>query len=225
MRRIVAILLACLAAAALARQEPAPVKKAVEDWLRVQIKGLPGQASYTVGAIDANNALPPCTAFEVGQAPGARPWGRTTVVVRCLSEPGWQMFVPVHIKVTADYLVAARPLAQGQTIAESDLGVAHGDLSDLPAGVVTDARQAVGRVVSMTIAAGRPVRNDLLRQVFVVQQGQNVKVVSKGPGFQVANDGKALNNAAEGQVAQARMANGQVISGIARSGGQIEVGY
>lgn len=225
MRRLFILLLALVATAVAARQDPAPVKKAVEDWLRVQIKGLPGQASFTVGAIDANNALAACAAFEVGQAATSRPWGRTSVTVRCLSEPNWQLFVPVHIKVMADYLVVARPVAQGQTFAESDLGSVHGDLSDLPAGVVTDVRQAVGRVAAISIQAGKPLRADMLRQALVIQQGQNVKVVSKGPGFQVANDGRALNNASEGQVAQARLGNGQVVSGVARPGGQIEVGF
>lgn len=34
-----------------------------------------------------------------------------------------------------------------------------------------------------------------------------------------------MNNAAEGQIAQARLANGQTVSGIARPGGIIEIGH
>jgi flagella basal body P-ring formation protein FlgA len=58
-----------------------------------------------------------------------------------------------------------------------------------------------------------------------VLQNQAVKVVSKGPGFQVANDGRALNNGVEGQVVQVRLGNGQIVSGIARNGGVVEVTY
>ena len=74
--------------------------------------------------------------------------------------------------------------------------------------------------------AGRPLRGDMLRQAAAVQQGQNVSVISKGPGFQVTgSNGRALNTAGDGQIAQVRMANGHVVSGIARVGGVVEVSY
>lgn len=224
-------LIACLAIALAiatpvgARQEAAPVKKAIEDYLRIQTKGLPGKASFTVGSLDPNNNLAPCGAFEVGQAPGARLWGRTNVTVRCIQEGGWSVFVPVHVRIAADFLVTARPLSQGQLVTDADIARQNGDLADLPAGILTEPQQAVGRTATQSVPAGRPLRGDMLRQAMVVQQGQNIKVVSKGPGFQVANEGRALNNAADGQVAQVRLNNGQVVSGIARAGGYVEVGF
>jgi flagella basal body P-ring formation protein FlgA len=214
-----------VAATAFAYQDPAPVKKAIEDYLRIQTKGLPGRVSYSVGAIDANNGLAPCSSFDVAAAPGARAWGRTTVAVRCIQATGWSIFVPVQIRVVADYLITGRPIAQGQLLTEADVSVQTGDLTDLPTGVLTDVRQAIGRTATASVAAGRPLRSDMLRQAYIVQQGQSVKVVSAGPGFQVANEGRAMNNAAEGQVVQVRLANGQVLSGIARTAGIVEVSY
>ncbi len=219
------LVIALLSSATLsARQDPAPVRKAVEDYLRIQTKGLPGQVNFTVGVVDPNNALAPCAALEVSQATGANAWGRTTVVVRCMQEGGWSMFVPVQIRVIAGYLVTGRSLSQGQIVTEADLAHQTGDLADLPAGVLVEPQQAVGRTAAMSVPAGRPLRADMLRQALVIRQGQSVRVISKGPGFQVANEGRALNNAAEGQVAQVRLANGQVLSGIARTGGYVEAG-
>lgn len=217
--------LLAVASAALARQDPATVRTAIENHLRIQTKGLPGQVSFTVGALDPNNQLISCETLDVSQAPGARAWGRTNVTVRCLAPANWSMFVPVHIRVVTDYLIAARPLAQGQAVAPTDLARQRGDLSDLPAGVLTDESMAVGRTVTMSITAGRPLRADMLRQAMVVLQNQTVQVVSKGPGFQVSNEGKALTNGLDGQVIQVRLANGQVVSGIARVGGVVEVNY
>ncbi len=226
MIRLFALIVAMLLAApGLARQDPAPVRKAVEDYLRIQTKGLPGQVSFTVGAIDPNNNLAPCAAFDASQPPGARAWGHTNVTVRCAQEGGWSVFIPVTIRVVADYLVTGRPLVQGQVVTEADLARQTGDLSELPTGILTDARQAVGRTAAMPMSAGRPLRGDMLRQLLAVQPGQSVKVVSKGPGFQVTNEGRALNAAADGQIVQVRLASGQVVSGIARNGGSVEVGY
>lgn len=224
---VVALFLVALlsSAPAVARQDVAPVRQAVEEFLRVQTRGLPGAASFTVGSIDPQNNLQPCPALDAFLPPGARPWGRTTVGVRCLVEGGWSLYVPVTVKVMGEYLVSARPLAQGQLVAADDVARQNGDLAELPAGILTDPVQAVGKTVSMGVASGRPLRSDMLRQPLFVQQGQSVKVLSRGAGFQVATDGRALNNAASGQVAQVRTANGQTVSGIARSNGIVEVTY
>ncbi|MEW6164196.1 MAG: flagellar basal body P-ring formation chaperone FlgA [Pseudomonadota bacterium] len=210
---------------ACAWQDPAPVKKAVESWLAVQIKGLPGQVSYEIGKLDPGNQLAPCPAFDIGRPPGARSWGRTNVVVRCLGEAAWKVYLPVHIRVKAEYLISARPISQGQVLDEEDVATQFGDLSELPASVLTDPGLAVGKLAAVAIPVGRPLRGDMLKAMTVVRQGQTVKVVSRGTGFSVANEGRALNNAVAGQVAQVRLGNGQVVSGIARENGVVEITY
>lgn len=206
-------------------QDPAPVRMAVEQFLAVQTRGLPGEVSHSIGSLDPNNRLAPCPAFDVSLPPGARAWGRTSVNVRCLAERGWSVFLPVHIRVVTDYLVTAMPLAQGQAVTTAALARQRGDLADLPPGTLTDESQAVGRSARLPIAAGRPLRADMLREPLVVQQNQTVKVISSGPGFQVANEGRALGNAIDGQIVQVRLNSGQVVSGTARPGGVVEVGF
>jgi flagella basal body P-ring formation protein FlgA len=210
---------------AFAHQDPAQVKAVVDDYLRVQTQGLPGEVSYAIGPVDPANTLPPCPAFDVSLPQGGRLWGRGSVIVRCLSEPGWRLFVPVEVHVRSEYLVAARPLGRGQFITETDLAKQSGDLTELPSGILLQADQVIGRTVAMSIPAGRPIRADMLRQPLAVQQGQGVKVVSQGKGFQVTGEGRALNNAVAGQVAQVRLNSGQIVSGIARPGGIVEVGF
>lgn len=221
----IAATLAAISGAAGAYQDPAPVKKAVEDFLRIQTRGLPGEVSLTVGSLDAANQLAPCASFDVSLPPGARAWGRINVAVRCLADRGWSVFVPAQVRVVGEYLVATIPLAQGQTVTEADIGRQRGDLAELPAGTLTNPQQAVGRTARMAIAAGGPLRADMLRQPVVVQQNQTVKVMSAGTGFQVANEGKALTSGVAGQIVQVRLASGQVISGIARAGGIVEINF
>lgn len=200
-----------------------PIQRAIADFLRIQNKGLPGQARYTIGAINAGGLSGGCRNIDVTMDAGARPWGRTHVKVRCTEGATWSLYVPVLINVAVDYLVSARPLRAGQLIAEADIAHRHGDLADLPTGVLTDPVQAIGQSSSVSLPADRPLRADMLRQSVVVKQGQSVKIVSGGAGFQVASEGRALNNAAAGQVVQVRLASGQVLSGIARSDGTIGV--
>lgn len=220
-----ALLAALAPAGVLARQDPAAVQQVVEDFLRTHTRGLPGTVSFEAGSIDPHNKLAPCPALEAYLPPGARAWGRTSVGVRCRLEGGWSLFVPVQVRVVGTYLVAARPLRAGSVIGEDDLASRSGDLAALPASAVFDAEQALGRSITVGLAAGRPLRADLLRRPLAVQQGQSVKVVSRGPGFQVSTDGRALNGAADGQIAQVRTANGHTVSGVARAPGLVEVNF
>ncbi|MDP1634380.1 MAG: flagellar basal body P-ring formation chaperone FlgA [Gallionellaceae bacterium] len=225
MKRFLFLLIVSLASIAHARQEPAEVKRVIEDFLRVQTRGLPGQASFTVGMIDPNNNLTPCPALEAFLPVGGRPWGRINVGVRCQLEGSWSIYVPAQVKVMGEYFVTARPLARGQAISVGDLARRKGDLAELPAGIITEEVQAVGKALNVSVQSGQILRSDTLRAPHVVQQGQSVRVVSKGKGFQVATEGKALNNAAAGQVVQVRSASGQTLSGIAQTDGTVEVSH
>lgn len=207
-----------------AGQDAATVRRVVENFLTVQTRGLPGQVSFTVGHFDGGN-LQPCSPLEA-YLPGQNlPWGRVNIGVRCLAPGGWQAFVPAQIKVMADYYVSAAPLGQGQTLMPHDLLRRRGDLGELPPGIVTDPQQAIGRATRLSVAANQPMRQDMLVQPPVIQQNQQVKVIARGRGFQVASEGRALNHAALGQVAQVRTDNGQTVSGIARGEGVVEIRF
>ncbi|MDP3440758.1 MAG: flagellar basal body P-ring formation chaperone FlgA, partial [Azonexus sp.] len=100
-----------------------------------------------------------------------------------------------------------------------------GDISSLPTGVVVDPANAIGKTLRNSLGAGQPLRSDQLLAPLVIRQGQTVRVISSGPGFSVSSEGKAMNNAAEGEIAQIRMNTGQTVSGIARNDGSVEISF
>lgn len=199
--------------------------RAVDDFLRAQTRGLPGKVSYRVTPLDPRTQLAECEAFDPFFPAGSAPWGKTTIGVRCLGPSTWTIYIQAQVSVQANYLVAARPLSAGQTLGESDFLRRTGDLGTLPASVLLDTGQAVGKTVKIGIAAGQPLRSDQLIEPWAIQLGQNVKTVTRGTGFSVSSEGKALNNASEGQVVQVRTPSGQIVSGIARAGGVVEITY
>lgn len=213
------------APSAMPRQDHAVLRQTVQQFLAVQTAGLPGKVTITPGPIDARLNLPACAAPEAFLPNGGRAWGRTTVGLRCSVPAPWTIYVAATVHVEGEYIAAAVPLAQGQSIGPSDVATLHGDLTSLPPGVITDPGQAVGQVAARSFAVGMPLRQDGLRTQQAVQSGQQVRLVSAGPGFQVTTEGRALGNGNAGQVVQARTPNGQVVSGIARLGGIVEVAY
>lgn len=207
------------------KQDTNVLKSRITEFLTMQTVGYPGKVSVTPGAIDPNLRLAQCDSLQVFMPPGSRAWGRTSVGVRCNAPAIWTIYSQAMVSITAQYLVASGPLAQGHIVTNEDLMLENGELTQLPAGVFTDAAQAIGRSVNISMNAGTVLRQEMLKASPVVQQGQTVMVTSIGNGFSVSAEGRALANASEGQIVQVKVASGQVVSGIARVGGQIQVGY
>jgi flagella basal body P-ring formation protein FlgA len=175
--------------------------------------------------LDVRTQLTPCNAFEPFLPAGNKLWGKATVGVRCLGPSSWTIYVQVRVSVTGNYLVSARAMPPGYMLGATDIVTRSGDLSSLSASIITNPAHAIGKTLKNGVAAGQPLRNDQLIAPWAVQQGQSVRTVSNGPGFSVSSDGKALNNAVDGQVVQVRTPSGQTVSGIARAGGTVEISH
>lgn len=217
------ILLACLLPLnSSAAQDPA--LSVVENHVRQQLQGQPGKISLTSGPLDPRLRLPPCSSYQAYTPSGIRLLGNVSIGLRCLAPSRWNIFVPVKIAIESTYVATATPLAAGQSIQPDNLLVLTGDLGTLPTGILTDPAQAVGKTVRFSLASGQPLRQDQLQAPLVIQQGQSILLVFHGPGFTATNEGRALNNAAEGQLVQVRTPSGTVISGIAQANGTVQVG-
>jgi len=190
-----------------------------------QTTAQPGSVTATAGALESRLRLPACPAMEFFVPSGSRLWGNSNIGVRCPAPSTWTVYVPVNIKITADVVFAARPLQAGQKLSAPDIMTKSDDITQFAAGVITDPRQALGKTITLGVAAGYPLRVDMLRAANVIQQGQSVKIIAQGRGFQVNAEGKALNNAAEGQIVAIRTPSGRVIKGTAREGGIVEVPF
>jgi flagella basal body P-ring formation protein FlgA len=206
-----------------ARQDLGALRAVVEQYLQAQSGAMGGQATIEVGAIDPRMSLAACPAPQAFQQPGARPFGKTTVGVRCAAPTAWTVYIQAKVALQGDYVAAAVPLAQGQPIEQSQLVLMKGDLAAMPNGVVTDMAQAIGRTPTMSLPSGAPLRLDTLRSKPVVQSGQAVRVVSSGDGFKVSAEARAIGTAGEGQVVQVRTPAGAILSGVAKAGGLVEV--
>ncbi|QET05426.1 MULTISPECIES: flagellar basal body P-ring formation chaperone FlgA [Cupriavidus] len=193
-----------------------PVRAAVEQFLLRQAIGLPGKVSVQVIPPSGGRA-PDCVAPDPFLPAGSAPWGRVNVGVRCGGDRPWTRYIQARVSVLTDYYVAARAMAPGEPIDVADLELRQGDLAALPRAVVTDPSQVAGAVAANRIAAGSPMRTDLMKKAIAVRSGQTVTVAVEGDAFQLTSEGKVLADAAPGTSVQVRLRNGQVVSGMVRN--------
>ncbi|MDR0735393.1 MAG: flagellar basal body P-ring formation protein FlgA [Zoogloeaceae bacterium] len=204
-----------------------PALEAVENFVRGELAlRHSGKISVQVGPLDARLRLPECARYQAylpNNLDAGRLAGNASVGLRCLAPTRWNIFVPVKIAIETDYLAAANAIPAGHVVREADLVLRVGNLGDLPANVLARPEQAIGKTLKTALAPGQPLRQELLAMPVVIRSGQSVLLVFRGAGFTATNEGRALNQASEGQVAQARTASGTVVSGIAQADGTILV--
>ncbi|MDR3412886.1 MAG: flagellar basal body P-ring formation chaperone FlgA [Formivibrio sp.] len=202
----------------------AAIQETARNWLDQSLANSPGIASYDIGTLDNRLHLDACRNMEVSLPPGYRLLGKTMLHIKCIAGAGWSISLPVQVSITVTYFVAARPLAANQEIRDGDMAPQQGDLANLPGSVILDPVQALGRTLNSSIAAGNPLRQEMLRSPVVIQQHQKVRVVFRENGVEVINEGTALSNAQEGQPVRVKVSNGQTVQGIARANGMVDVG-
>lgn len=204
------------------QQDGESIRRAALAWLQQQAEGLPGKVTITVANVFPRG-LAACTTMQPFAPAGTRMWGRTTVGVRCAGERPWTLYLQAKISVQATYYTASRAIAPGEPLSAADLVARDGDLTLLPQAVVTDPSQAIGAVALVRVPPGLPLRQDMLRSASSVTIGQTVRVVAQGPGFSISSEGSAMNNASPGQQVRVKTAGGQIISGIVKDGGTVEI--
>lgn len=222
---LAALALAC-SAPALAQdavsQAPEAIAVVAQSYLLEQLASLPGQPAVAIDP-PRTDRLAPCDAMAPFMPSGMKLRSRMTVGVRCNAPKPWTTYVQATVSVPGYYYVASRMISAGQALTPDDLSPRDGDLVTLPPGAITDPQSVVGMTAAFRINAGQPVRGSSLRNAQSVVRGSNVRINARGNGFMVSSEGQAMDNGAPGAVVQVRTASGQVVSGVVRNAGLVEI--
>jgi len=202
--------------------DPHRLTEEASKFLNQESSGL-GEVHVQVNLPEQLADLPRCEHIEAFLPPGARAQGKTTVGVRCTTPNRWTIFLHAQVQVLAPYLVAAHPLSAGQTLSPADLMIKLTDINEVPPGVMNTPEALYGNTLVSNVPAGSPIRRQQIKLAYVVQSGQAVRLRLAGQGFQITGEGVALSNASDGQSVQVRTPRGSLVSGIARSGGTVEL--
>ncbi len=225
------LLVACLVVQAPRAQPP---NETVERFVASEAAAVMPMAAgarieVEIGRLDPRLQLAACNDIEPFIPSGTRLWGRAHVGLRCADKgtnaARWQVFLPVTVRVFGPALVATRPIAAGQTLADGDLATAEVEWTREPQGVLTDLSQLDGRVSSRPIGIGQPIPLSALRAPQVVAAGDQVRIVGRGPGFSVTAQAVALAAAQDGQSVRVRLDSGRILTGIARAGRSVDVTF
>jgi flagellar basal body P-ring formation protein FlgA len=215
--RLFAALLLVLAPA-VAAASSTDLARGARVFLEQQVLPGGGEVEVVIGELDPRLTLAPCARYEPFVPAGAKLWGRSSLGVRCVEGANWTVFVPIEVRVWGTVQTAARPIGRGRPITADDVRIDRVDLTRISGAIYGADESLDGNVAVRSIAAGEPLRRDLLRPPPIMAAGDPVKVVYDGTGFAISIDGKALAPAGEGQVVRVATAAGRILTGVARPG-------
>lgn len=200
-----------------------PVQESISAFLHKQTQYLPGKTELIFEEGVGKNTPSPCSNYEIFLPNNGRVWGRTPVGIRCIAPNDWTIYTTVNVKIWGTYVVTARPVPARQILSAQDLALRQGDLTQLPDDILLQTDQAIGQTLRTGVPAHFMLRTGGLVGQQAITQGQSVKLIAKGQGFSITSEGKATTSAREGQPVSVKTTGGHTVSGIARSGGIVEV--
>ncbi|HEX6999709.1 MAG TPA: flagellar basal body P-ring formation chaperone FlgA [Gammaproteobacteria bacterium] len=176
--------------------------------------------------LDPRLALPACpAALESFDAPAHAPGAHVTVGVRCPTEPGWSLYVPVRVKALVDVVVLAAPVAVGQPLTASDVRLETRDVAALGTGYLTRLDDAVGMTLRRPLRPGTAIAPPLLERPTLVRRGQRVILVAGASPVAVRSEGEALGDAAAGERIRVRNLRSRVVvEGVVDADGVVHTG-
>ncbi len=190
------------------------------DWLdaRMREPSSPTAGSLrmeiVLGQLDSRLRLAPCQSIEPYLPVNSRLWGRSQVGLRCVQgATRWNVFLPVTVKAWGPAWVLKSHVTPGTALREGDAMQAEVDWAADSSPVLAQPEQWIGHVPAYPLSAGQPLRQSMVRAAQVFAIGATVRIIARGPGFQVSAQGQAQSPGVVGQSARVRMDNGNVVSG------------
>ena len=149
----------------------------------------PPNAGITLGPVAGAQYMQACTAPLSVSISGTAPYEQAAA--HCPA-PVWTLYVTVTVAQTESVVVAARPIAAGQTLAPADIALAREPVS-LYAGrqVYYDPAQLLGASAIMSVSAGSILNPADIAEPVMVKAGQTVSVQVVSGGVQLSLDAVA----------------------------------
>ncbi len=143
--------------------------------------------------------------------------------VLCSDSASWHSTFNAYVINPRNYFLAAHALDEGQIIKDSDISVLHDFKAVTPTSLITKREHIVGYAVAHPIAKGKVFQRADLKLAKNLARGQTIKIISRGNGFLISNQGTLLNSPRNGQSARVETASKQVLTGVVEGAAVVEI--
>ena len=174
-----------------------------QDKIEIELTGLASDVIAPAGDIKISAELPY----------GIRKGGPTLVnmLVTCDGRLHEKISLRYQVRVFADVLVAAKPIARLQVLSADNLIYQRMDTARLPSGYVTDSAKLSGLAVKRAITPGTIVTDSLVAKPVMIKRGSSVVIHARSGEIEITAAGQALQDGVEGQIIRVQNINSKRI--------------
>lgn len=154
----------------------------------------------------------------------AIPVGRVSVRVSCEGSSPWSVFIPSHVRLYRQVLVASRSLLRGTVLTDADVRLAERDVSILTQGYLTRHDEALGNKLTRPAQPDQVITPNQLEMAKVVRKGDQVVITARSGSISVRMPGEAMADGVTGkQIPVKNQRSGRTIKARVTGPGQVEV--
>jgi flagella basal body P-ring formation protein FlgA len=134
--------------------------------------------------------------------------------------------VSANIRAFEQVVMSRKQLPKGYIVQEKDIYVTLLDTFKLPQGYISDRELVIGKRLTRSILANRPIVESMINDSVIVKKGQRVLVVAQSPNLRITTIGETLENASIGSnVKVMNIATRKVLRGILIEEGLVSVEF
>lgn len=200
-------------------QDQGQIRSAIEAAIAPHLATMhDGRGEADIGMIDPRLRLPACSNIDVNLPPNNS--ALLTAKVTCTT-PSWTLYVPIHLHDWVEAVVAAGSLAPNTALTPAVLTRGRADALAGTGGLITDPRQAEGKILRIGVMAGAPILSPLLELPISVHRGQRVMLTVTDPQMTIKTTATALDDGRVGDTITVQNAASQktLRATVARDGG------
>lgn len=201
------------------------IKAAAKQLVEQDSSSTAYRTAIDVGRLDPRLRLSKCASpLQSRHLNENRRGANTTVVVSCVGDKPWTVYVPVKVSRSVLVAVLQTPVGRSQTIQKEHIKFIDYDVSRLSNGFYNTAEAIIGRQARRNLIAGAVITpNDLLASR-LISRGQRVTIITSNSAFSVRMPGKALADAAKGEIVKVEnLSSRRTVEGIAINSSTVQI--
>jgi len=149
--------------------------------------------------------------------------GSFRLEVFCDDATSWHSIFNAYLNNPKKYYVATHDLEEGKVISDSDITVLHEYNAPLSTAIISNKEKILGLTVLKAIKKGNAFLRTDLKPARGLMMGQPIKIISRGKGFVIINQGKLLNNPTNGQFARVETTSKKLVTGIVEGANVVDI--
>jgi flagella basal body P-ring formation protein FlgA len=100
-----------------------------------------------------------------------------------------------NVRVFEQVVMSRRPMSKGSFLQQKDVYVMLMDIARLPSGFIGSTDAVVGKQLTRSIIANKPILDSMVSDSLLIKKGQRVAILAESPGLNVSTIGETNESA------------------------------